>query len=45
MNVKDYFTSQNDEQDCYHISEILSSDENIENFSKYLKDIKDKKYR
>ena len=43
MNVKDYFTSQNDEQDCYHISEILSSDENIENFSKYLKDIKDKK--
>ena len=43
MNVKDYFTSQNDEQDCYHISEILSSDENIENFSKYLKNIKDKK--
>ena len=43
MNVKDYFTPQNDEQDCYHISEILSSDENIENFSKYLKDIKDKK--
>ena len=43
MNVKDYFISQNDEQDCYHISEILSSDENIENFSKYLKNIKDKK--
>lgn len=43
MNIKDYFISQNDEQDCYHISEILSSDENIENFSKYLKNIKDKK--
>ena len=43
MKVKDYFISENNEQDCYHISEILSSDENIENFSKYLKDIKDKK--
>ena len=43
MNVKDYFISQNDEQDCYHISELISSDENIENFSKYLKNIKDKK--
>jgi len=43
MNIKDYFISQNDEQDCYHISELISSDENIENFSKYLKNIKDKK--
>ncbi|QYR61020.1 hypothetical protein JY402_10675 [Fusobacterium polymorphum] len=43
MKVKDYFISENNEQDCYHISELISSDENIENFSKYLKNIKDKK--
>ena len=36
MKVKDYFISENNEQDCYHISELISSDENIENFSKYL---------
>lgn len=43
MNVKNYFISQNREQNCYHMSEILSSGKNIEIFPKYLEYIMKKK--
>ncbi len=40
MNVKDYFLSQDRQRVHYHINEIVSSDENIEIFPKYLEHIK-----
>ena len=43
MNVKDYFLSQDKQQDYYHINEIISSGENIEIFPKYLENIKEER--
>ena len=40
MDIKDYFLSQDGQQAHYHINEIVSSDENIEIFPKYLEYIK-----
>ena len=40
MDIKDYFLSQDKQQAHYHINEIVSSDENIEIFPKYLEYIK-----
>lgn len=43
MDIKDYFISQDTQQDFYHINEIISSDENIDIFPKYLEYIKAKR--
>ena len=43
MDIKDYFLSQDGQQAHYHINEIVSSDENIEIFPKYLEYIKDQR--
>ena len=43
MDVKDNFLSQNEQQAHYHINEIVSLDETIDIFPKYLEYIKEKR--
>lgn len=43
MNVKNYFISQDRQQNYYHMSEILSSSKNLEIFPKYIEYIKKKR--
>ena len=43
MDTKDYFLSHSEQQAHYHINEIVSSDETIDIFPKYLEYIKEKR--
>ena len=43
MDTKDYFLSHSEQQAHYHVNEIVSSDETIDIFPKYLEYIKEKR--